>query len=151
MENVNKQNICNEVVLVFLPRQIREGKKHTSWEYFLSWQRCDHISIWFETGTAQHLSKRWIPCNFSCTDCSGDTSTARVFCYIYPWNMPKYNCRLSVPFSFFTLPAAIWSGFSFKLVKQSILSTFTWAYLNVGNECSSSSWYGEYEDANDLF
>jgi len=30
MEKVNEQNICNEVVLVFLPRQIREGKKGTS-------------------------------------------------------------------------------------------------------------------------
>lgn len=150
MENVNKQTICNKVVLVFLPRQIREGKKRTSWEYFLSWQRCDHISMWFEKGTAQLLSKLWIPCNFRHADSSGHTSTARVFCYIYPWNLPKYHCRLSVLFNLFTLPAATRSGCSFKYVKQGVVSTFNWAYLNVGSE-GSSSWCGEYEDANDLF
>jgi len=140
MEKVNEQNICNEVVLVFLPRQIREGKKGTSWGYFLPWQRCDHISIWLETGTAQPLSKWGILCNFSRTDSSGDTSTARIFCYIYPWSLPKYNCRFSIYFSLFTLPAATWSGCSFKPVKQGITSTFTWAYLSVGNEGSSSFW-----------
>lgn len=142
IENVNKQSMCNEVVLVFLPRQIGERKKHTSWEYFLLWQRCDHISIWFETGTARHLSKWWIYCNFSHSEGSGDMSTARVLCSVYLWNLPQYNHRSSVPFSLFTLPEVTWSGRSFKLVKQGVVNVFTWAYLNVGNEGASSSRYG---------
>lgn len=110
MENVNKQNICNEVVLVFVPRQIREGKKHTSWEYFLSWQRCDHMSTWFEIGTSTseqtvntlHLHpllefRRY--------------QYSKFFPVFTPRNLSRYDHRLFVPISFFILPDLKWLFF----------------------------------------